>query len=128
MHLCKDCKLAHLNIASNPKHFDQLKVFVINKPVDILSINETRLDNTISNDEVTIPRYALFRKDRLRSGGCVAVYIRDRAKDVPLNLEAVCVEIFKPKAKPFLITVYRPPSTRSNFMERLGTYLYMYIH
>ena len=43
------------------------------------------------------------------SGGGVAVYIRnvlnsDRAKDVPLNLEAVCVEIVRPKAKPFLIT------------------------
>ena len=68
---------------------------MINKPVDILSIKETRLDYTISNDEITIPDYALFRKDRLMSGGGVAVYISDvlnsdRAKHVPLNLEAVC--------------------------------------
>ena len=48
---------------------------MINKPVDILSINETRLDSTVSNDEITIPNYALFRKDRLFGGG-VAVYIR----------------------------------------------------
>ena len=49
----------------------------------------------------------------------------DRAKDVPLNLEVVCVEIFKPKAKPFLITtVYRPPCAGSDFMESLETYLH----
>ena len=68
-----------------------------------------RLDYTISNDEITIPDYALFRKDRLMSGGGVAVYIRnvlnsDRAKDVPLNLEAVCVEIVKSEA--IITTVY----------------------
>ena len=68
----KDFKLAHLNIALIPKHFDQLKVFIINKPVKILSINETRLDYTISNDEISIPDYASFRKDRLRSGGGVS--------------------------------------------------------
>ena len=59
------CNVAHLNVTSIPKHFDQLKVFMINKPVDILSINETRLDYTISNDEIT----------RLMSGGGVAVYV-----------------------------------------------------
>ena len=45
-------KLAHLNIASIPKHIDQLKVLLLNKPVDIFSINETRLDDTISSEEI----------------------------------------------------------------------------
>ena len=35
-----------------------------NQTFDILSINETRLDNTISNDEVKITGYDLIRKDR----------------------------------------------------------------
>ena len=67
--------------------------------MDILSINETRLDATICNNEINIPGYALFRKDRSRTGGGVCLYIRDvfnvidRARDVPFNLEAVCVEI-----------------------------------
>lgn len=33
----------HLNITSIPKYIDQLRVYLANKPVDILSINETRL-------------------------------------------------------------------------------------
>ena len=127
----KGFKLAHLNIASIPKHFDELKVLMINRSVDILSINEARLDNTIHDDKITIPGYVLFRKDRSRSGGGVALYIRnvfnavDRATNVPLNLEAICVEITKPKVKPFLVTtVYRPPSAGSDFMESLETYLH----
>ena len=50
--------------------------------------------------------------------------IIDRSKDVPQNLEAICVEIIKPKAKPFLVTtVYRPPSSGSEFVESFETYL-----
>ena len=103
-------KLAHLNIASIPKHIDQLKVLLLNKPVDIFSISETRLDDAISSEEINIPGYEIFRKDRSRTGGGVVLYIRnvfnifDRSKDVPQNLEAICVEIIKPKAKPFLVT------------------------
>ena len=34
------------------------------KSVDILAINETRLDCTISNGEINIPGYVIERKDR----------------------------------------------------------------
>ena len=44
------------------------------KSVDILAINETRLDCTISNGEINIPGYVIERKDRNRSGGGVALY------------------------------------------------------
>ena len=47
------------------------------KTVDILAINETRLDSSIQNGEVSIPGYTLERKDRNRNGGGVALYIRD---------------------------------------------------
>ena len=41
-------------------------------------MNETRLDNTISNDEVNIPGYNLFsERYRSRHGGGVAIYARD---------------------------------------------------
>jgi hypothetical protein len=39
------------------------------QPFDILSINETRLDNTIHYDEVKMTGYDLIRKDRNRNGG-----------------------------------------------------------
>ena len=119
-----------MNVASVPKHLVELKVLMMKKPVDIFNINETRLDATISNNEINIPGYVLFGKDRSKTGGGVCLYIRDvlnvidRAKDFPSNLEAVCVEIIKPKSKPLLVTtVYRPPSSGSNFMDLSESYL-----
>ena len=47
------------------------------KSVDILATNETRLDCTISNGEINIPGYVIKRKDRNRSSGGVALYIRN---------------------------------------------------
>lgn len=126
----KGFRIAHLNITSVPKHIDQLRAYLVNKPIDIISVNETRLDDSIGNAEVDIQGYNLYRKDRCRSGGGVAIYVRDllNVKDgsqfVPNSIEAVCIEIIKPKTKPFLITsIYRPPNSRVDFMDNLENYL-----
>ena len=45
---------------------------------------------------------------------------------VPENIEAVCLEIVKPKTQPILITtVYHPPSSNTNFMDALENYLHV---
>ena len=61
-------RIAYLNITSLPKYIDQLRLYLISKPVDILGINETRLDDSIDNAEVHIQGYNLYRKDRNRLG------------------------------------------------------------
>ena len=50
-------KIASLNLVSLYKHIDQLRIYMLSKTVDILAINETRLDNSIQNGEVSIPGY-----------------------------------------------------------------------
>ena len=125
----KGFRIAHLNITLLPKYIDQLRLYLINKPVDILGINETRLDNSIDNAEVHIQGYNLYRKDRNRLGGGVAIYARDAlnvknmSQLVPISIEAVCVEVTKPKMKPFLITsIYCPPNSKVDFMDNLENY------
>jgi hypothetical protein len=72
------------------------------QPFDILSINETRVDNTIHYDKVKMTGYDLIRKDRNRNGGGVSLYVRntipysDRNDLLPNNVEAICIEINKP--------------------------------
>ena len=128
----KGFRIAHLNITSMPKYIEQLRLYLLNKPVDVFTINETRLDESISNVEVNIQGYNLWRKDRCRYGGGVAIYTRDilnvreMSSFVPENIEAVCLEIIKPKTQPILITtVYRPPSSNTNFMDDLENYLHV---
>ena len=99
---------------------------MLSEPVDILAINETRLDDTIGNNEVGIPGYVLERNDRNRNGGGVALYVRnviqyERDNTLhlhELDLEWLCIKVNKPKTKPFLMaTWYRPPSSNINVMD-----------
>jgi len=40
-------KLANLNITSLVKRIDELRILLADTPVDVLSINETRLDDSV---------------------------------------------------------------------------------
>ncbi len=73
----KGLKIIHINIRSLLQKIDQLRIIASLGNVDIISVNETFLDSTITNDEVDIGGYELYRKDRgTRHGGGVALYIR----------------------------------------------------
>ena len=100
------------------------------EPFDILTLNETRLDNSILDCEVQIPGYDFIRSDRNRNGGGVAMYIRtvipyiirkDLSQD---TLELLSIEVKKPKSKPLLIsTWYRPPSAKIELFEKFENFL-----
>ena len=89
--------------------------------IDILSINETKLDSTVHDSDVYIPGFELIRKDRRvngRKGGGVCIYLRTnlnyRIRDDLINddLECLIVEISKPRSSVFLVgTWYRPPNS-----------------
>ena len=68
-------KLAALNITSIPGHIEELRIYMNSKCIDILAVNETRLDDTISSGEVTVPGYALEKNDRNRDGRGVSRFI-----------------------------------------------------
>jgi len=65
----KGFKIAALNITSLVKHIDDLRVVMLDSPIDMLAINETRLDSSIPDNEVNISGYSIVRNDRNRSGG-----------------------------------------------------------
>ena len=69
-------KLAFLNITSRPKHIDELRILFADKSIDVLSINETMLGETINDQDVFISGYDIIRRDRNRNSGRVCFYIR----------------------------------------------------
>ena len=64
----KGSKSHHLNITGLVKHLDELLVYIHNQSLDILTINETRLDNTIDEQNIEIAGYDILRRDRIRLG------------------------------------------------------------
>ena len=102
-------KIVALDISSLPAHTDELRVYMNTKSIDILAINGIRLDETIFDWEISIPVYTLDRKDGNRHSGGVALYIRTIINYklicvlVVDQLEWLCIEVTKPKTKPFIV-------------------------
>jgi exonuclease III len=53
-------KIASLNITSLVKHIEELRIFLADNMIDVLAINETRLDSAVSDNKVHIDGYELF--------------------------------------------------------------------
>ncbi|XP_019631566.1 PREDICTED: uncharacterized protein LOC109475403 [Branchiostoma belcheri] len=124
----KGVKMIHLNIRSLLPKLDEIRAALINNPVDILTLNETWLDPSIDDNELYIPNYTLYRKDRNRQGVGVACYVTDNLQHklitelTELDIEGVWVEVKHNVGKPIVIgSVYRPPNSTTEFFENLET-------
>ena len=73
--------------------FDHLYNFAcLDNSCDCIIITETHLDDTIDSREIDIAGYQLFRKDRNRSGGGVAIYIKDELASIDmLQMQIPCI-------------------------------------
>ena len=137
----KGLNIASLNINSNMRHIDEIRVLLSDCSFDILAINETKLDHTILDCEIHINNYSTVCYDRNRYAGDVAIYVKNsilyntllnfpdligylrllfiicilytvRKDLVPDNLEMICIEISKQHSRPLLVTCwYRPPNS-----------------
>ena len=113
-------KMAMLNIASLPKHFKEISLMLRDKKIDVLALNKTRLDSSISDDLISVDGYDLICANRNRNGGGVCIYARcninylKRLDLVPNSLEAVSLEIKQANSQSFIIsTIYRPPNSKT---------------
>ena len=123
--------IGSLNINSLPAKFDQLKE-VIGKNLDILTIQETKLDSSFPPQQFVIEGYSEpYRLDRNRDGGGVLIYIRE---DIPSKLlkkhnftqyvEGMFVEINLRKTKLLLFGGYRSEHlqyglSKTDFLEQV---------
>ena len=62
-------KLASLNINKLITHIDQIIILLAHNEIDILSINETKLNETTSDNEVNVSGYDIIRRDKITNGG-----------------------------------------------------------
>ena len=92
----------------------------------VIRITESKLDETIPDEEINIDSYELARSDRNRHGGGVVCYIRNDISfnvrgDFSSEIENIFLDIFLPKTNPMLIGIlYRPPD-QSGVLDKLST-------
>ena len=123
-------KIAHLNIRSikNRNNFLLVKEALMKHKFDILTISETWLDCSITDAEIWIPGYNIYRLDRVsKVGGGVCVYTKDNFKISSLNdlsyiadsgIHMLWLRVQVGNLRSFLIcTAYRPPNAPLNCFE-----------
>ena len=69
-------KTASINVASLLLHIEELPLIMADQCLDLLAVNETRLDSAITDNLVHIDGYSILRKNRNRNGGGVCIYLR----------------------------------------------------
>ena len=114
---------------------DEVRLFCDKHKPHVLSVNETWLDDSFLDDEVSFPGYNLTKRNRDSFGGGLAVYIAEHLQFKRLNctdsmqinprVEAIWLEITPTKSKKILVgSLYRPPNfDASTFTENLETML-----
>ena len=128
--------IGSININSIRNKFDQLKLLV-NNNVDILIIEETKIDETFPTGQFIIEGYMPpFRKDRNQHGGGILVYVKDNipAKlvdnhNLPNDIESIFIELNFRRNKWLLMGTYHPPSQCTKyFYSEVGKALDEYIN
>ena len=89
----EEIKCVRLNARSIINKKDELNIMVDDIKPHIIGISESWANNDITDAELGLEGYAMFRKDRMgRRGGGVLLYIKDTipAYEVQLQEEADC--------------------------------------
>ena len=101
----------HINVNSILSKIDELRDVVGHTKPAILGITESKLDSSVSDQEVNISGYSILRSDRNRYGGGVACYVRadlcfNRRNVFSNSIENVFFDLLIPKLQPLLIGIF----------------------
>ena len=129
--------LGYLNINSLKNKIINLREVVDKVLIDILCIDETKLDDTFPDAQFKINNYQYppFRRDRNSKGGGKIVYIRQGliskrlSKFESKGIETICIELTISKKKWCILFAYRPPNLDKNtFFSEISNNLSLIIN
>ena len=78
---CLKCMCTNIRSILNKNKRDEIKLRVLDNEVDILGVTESWGSNKIEDEELEIPGFTLFRRDRrgdvTKRGGRILLYIKE---------------------------------------------------
>ena len=120
-------KVIHQNIQSLTRKIDELRFICksLDSKIHLLTFSETWFDGEISDSEINIPGYTVFRMDRESKDGGVAVYARNdisviRRTDLEIEgVEGLWLELILPKSRDFLSVLFIDPPIPQNITIKI---------
>ena len=117
----ENLNILYYNARSLVPKLDELALLIETHNPDIVCIVETWLSDDILDNEISFPGFHVYRFDRNRHGGGVALYIRNHvsAKVLPIQLsnvvnhelEILTVSLYHLSFKAGLSVFYCPPNS-----------------
>lgn len=107
-----------LNVISLLQKMELVRIWVKSTGMDVVIISETWLSKSINNEDINIFGYNLYRSDRPKKDGGVAIYVKSRFNTSIVLSQSICkqmeflalnVEIAK-SLSIAVVGCYRPPS------------------
>ena len=121
-------KICCLNINSLTHHFDELNMFLDEEQPYIMTLNETKLDDTVWSAKLSISNYhEIIRKDRTRYGGGVALCIHNsisykcRNDIIVREIEALPVDVKISNGKSITVVTWYRPEGPVEIFDRVET-------
>ena len=120
----KGISMAAINVRSILPKIEEIRLLLSLTSLDVLTVCETWLDNSVSDTEISVSGYSIVRKDRNRHGGGVLMFLKEGIKFELVSLssqdevEAVFVKICS-QSQFVLGCLYRPPSAQSQYFDVL---------
>lgn len=118
--------VGHLNINSLKSKMNEIKSFVKDYNLQVLAVSETHLETTVEDSEVMMEGFRMFRKDRDRCGGGVALYVQNQIKSEQQNdlmqddTEMVWIRVSQPGREDLLVgCCYRRPNTKIEHLDKI---------
>ena len=95
----KNLTIAYLNVNSIYGKADEVLSLLETCQFDVLLIAKTKIDGIYSNSLLAHPSYRIIRRDRMKGGGGILVYVRTnltayrRKSFEPEGVESICLDI-----------------------------------
>ena len=113
-----------MNINSLSHKIDALRQICKISPLEILCVDETKLDSSFPNSQFRIEGYICppYRRDRDNHGVGKMVFIREglitkRLENSETKLsETICLELTVSNKKWFILFAYRPPQENNKYV------------
>ena len=113
--------IGYLNINSLRNKIIDLQEIRSKAPLDIVCIDETKFDESVSDFQFHMENYQFppFRRDRNSKGGGKLVFLKngliaERVKDLETKVsETICIELTISKKKRCILFVYTPPKQKN---------------
>ncbi len=114
-----DLKIFSANINGLRGKIDTIRVQLATYSPQLFCLQETKIAPG-TEDNLAVPGYKAYRKDRNENGGGVAIYCTDKLKSAEAksnfgnDLEILPISIMVGNLRICIITVYKPPKTVSD--------------